>query len=69
MSDGHPNPKQHWKNRRRMAWICLFAGVCYPGLVLATNDPVIGTIAGPYLIFCGGVIAAYIGFASLEQRK
>ena len=57
-----------WKNRRRMAWLALLAGLAYPLLILFTDSPELGSIAGPYYIFVGAVVGAYIGFATIDDK-
>lgn len=58
-----------WKNRRRMAWVSMIAGIGFPLLLLATDSPQLGAIAGPFYIFIGAVIGAYIGFASWDDKN
>jgi hypothetical protein len=56
-----------WKNRRKMAWLSMFAGLLFPLLVLGTNDPNLGAIAAPFYVFVTGVVGAYIGFATYDD--
>ena len=56
-----------WKNRRRMAWICLLTGCAYPALVLFTKSNELSQIAWPYFTFVGSVVGAYIGFATYDD--
>ena len=69
MSEGHPNPKAHWQNRRRMAWMSLFAGLGFPLLILLTDSHQLGEIAMPFYLFVGAVVGAYIGFSSIEETR
>ena len=57
-----------WKNRRRMAWAALVAGLGFPLLLLFTNSPELGSVAGPFYIFVGAVVGAYIGFATVDDK-
>ena len=61
--------RDRWKNRRRMAWLSMLAGLVYPLLLLFTENEQIGAIAGPFYIFVGAVVAAYIGFATTEDMN
>jgi hypothetical protein len=57
-----------WKNRRKMAWAALMAGLAYPLLLLYTESDQLGAVAGPFYIFTGAVVGAYIGFATVDDR-
>jgi hypothetical protein len=57
-----------WKNRRRMAWLSLIAGLVFPLLLLYTESPQLGAVAGPFYIFIGAVVGAYIGFATVDDK-
>lgn len=61
--------QDRWKNRRRMAWVCMFAGVGYPLLVLASNSRELGEIAMPFYMFISAVVGAYVGFATWDDVK
>lgn len=56
-----------WKNRRKMAWLSMIAGLLFPLLILGTNDPNLGTIAVPFYMFVSAVVGAYIGFATYDD--
>jgi len=56
-----------WKNRRRMAWLALLAGLAYPLLLWVTDSDQIGSVAGPFYVFVTGVVGAYIGFATWDD--
>ena len=58
-----------WKNRRKMAWISMLAGIGFPLLLLVTESPQLGAIAGPFYIFIGAVVGAYIGFAAWDDKN
>jgi hypothetical protein len=57
-----------WKNRRRMAWASLVGGLGYPLLLLVTDSSQLGSIAGPFYVFVGAVVGAYIGFATVDDK-
>ena len=63
----HPDPKARWKNRRRMAWICLIAGISYPSLILLSENTQLGEIAMPFYLFVGAVVGSYIGFSTADD--
>ena len=52
-----------------MAWISVIAGLLFPLLLLATDSPQLGAIAGPFYIFIGAVVGAYIGFATWDDKN
>ena len=62
----HQNPNRRWRNRRRMAWSCLIAGILYPILFWAVDSPHLATVAGPFYMFCGTVVAVYTGASAYE---
>ncbi len=62
------NDAERWKNRRRMAWMCAYAGVAYPLLILATSSTELGEIAMPFYLFVSSVVGAYIGFATYDDK-
>ena len=55
-----------WKNRRKMAWLSMIAGLLFPLLILGTDDPNLGSIAAPFYVFVSAVVGAYIGFATYD---
>lgn len=57
-----------WRNRRVMAWAAFISGLLFPALLLATESPQLGAVAGPFYLFVGAVVGAYIGFATLDDR-
>lgn len=59
--------KDRWKNRRRMAWLALLAGLAFPLLLLYTDSAQLGAVAGAFYAFSGGVVMAYIGFATYDD--
>jgi len=52
-----------------MAWLSMIAGLLFPLLVLGTNDPNLGTIAMPFYLFVTGVVGAYIGCATIDDKN
>lgn len=57
-----------WKNRRRMAWASLVAGLGFPLLLLGTDSTELGSVAGPFYVFVGAVVGAYIGFSTVDDK-
>lgn len=58
-----------WKNRRRMAWAALVAGLLFPLLLLWSQSDQLGAVAGAFYVFVTGVVGAYIGFASWDDKN
>jgi hypothetical protein len=56
-----------WKNRRRMSWISLIAGLMFPLLLMVTESEQVGAIAAPFYMFVTGVVGSYIGFATWDD--
>ena len=69
MSTPSPDPKTKWKNMRRMAWISLLVGLGFPLLILVTESTVVGAIAGPFYLFIGAVVGAYMGFSTWGDKQ
>lgn len=59
-----------WRNRRRMAWWSLVSGLAFPVLFLLSPAacPTLSAIAGPFYLFVGAVVGAYIGFATVDDK-
>lgn len=66
MTEQHPDPTRRWRNRRRMAWLCTFASILFPVLTIFTDQA--STIAGPFYLFTGAVVGAYIGFSTWDDK-
>lgn|GEM_PF-969415 len=66
----HPNPSRRWTNRRRMAWVSLVSAILYPLLAAIAGDSanLLVDISGPFYIFVGLVVGAYVGFATLDDK-
>lgn len=60
--------KDRWKNRRRMAWFSLLAGLAFPLLLLYTDSAQLGAVAGSFYAFVGAVVASYIGWATIDDK-
>lgn len=60
--------KDRWKNRRRMAWLSLIAGLAFPLLLLYTDSAQLGAVAGAFYAFVGAVVASYIGWATIDDK-
>lgn len=54
---------------RRMAWISLIAGLLFPLLVLTTEASTLGPVAGPFYLFIGCVVGAYMGFSTWGDKQ
>jgi len=57
-----------WKNRRRMAWLALVAGLLFPLLLLWSDSDQLGSVAGAFYVFVSAVVASYIGWASVDDK-
>lgn len=66
MTEAHPDPNFHWKNRRRMAWSSLVAGLAYPGVATLLDAGVASAVTGPFYLFVTGVVVVYTGAATAE---
>jgi len=51
-----------------MAWAALVAGLLFPLLLLTTDSTQLGTVAGAFYVFVTGVVGAYIGFATIDDK-
>lgn len=67
-AESYPNPHVRWRNRRAMAWASMAAGLMFPALLLVTESDQLGAIAGPFYVFVGAVVGAYIGFATVDDK-
>ena len=65
----HPNPEIRWKNRRRMAWCCVWGMLMYPVLVGVLESAHLADMALPFYASCGLVISVYIGGVAHESIK
>lgn len=62
--------KDRWKNRRRMAWLAVVSGLFFfPGLILFTESDQLGAVAAPFYVFVTGVVASYIGWATIDDKN
>ena len=53
-------PAGRWRNRRKMAWLSMLAGLLFPLLLLVTESAQLGQIATPFYVFVGMVVTSYI---------
>ncbi len=58
-----------WKNRRRMAWISLWAGMLFPFLVLFSDSELVKALGSEFYLFVGTIVAVYIGAATWRDVK
>ena len=58
-----------WRNRRRMAWLSMLAGLAFPLLLLYTESDQLGAVAGSFYAFVTGVVASYIGFSAWDDKN
>lgn len=58
-----------WRNRRRMAWTALVAGLLFPLLLLWSQSDQLGAVAGAFYVFVSAVVGAYIGFATVDDMN
>lgn len=63
-----PMEKDRWKNRRRMAWISLLAGIFYPIVVLVSDSAMLSALAASFYLFVSAVVGAYVGFATVDHK-
>lgn len=65
------NAVDRWKNRRAMAWLAFIASLLFPLLLLVPEmkgvDKLI-EIASMFYMFTTGVVGAYIGFATFDDK-
>jgi hypothetical protein len=61
-------PTDRWRNRRKMAWLSMLAGLLFPLLLLVTESAQLGLIATPFYVFVGMVVTAYIGGAVVDDH-
>ena len=61
-------PADRWRNRRKMAWLSMLAGLLFPLLLLVTESAQLGLIATPFYVFVGMVVTAYIGGAMVDDH-
>lgn len=61
------NTTDRWKNRRRMAWAALVAGLGFPLLLLYTESDQLGAVAGAFYTFVGAVVGAYTLAATYDD--
>ena len=62
------NKVDRWRNRRKMAWLALLAGLLFPVLVLFTDSSELGELAMAFYIFVSAVVGSYMGFATVDDK-
>lgn len=60
--------KDRWKNRRKMAWLSMFAGIGYAFAARLMPEYVVVNLTGPFYLFLGSILAAYFGFATFDDK-
>lgn len=63
------NKKDRWKNRRKMAWSSLIAGLLFPLLLLWSDSDQLGSVAGAFYVFVGAVVTVYIGGSVVDDNN
>ncbi len=63
------DPLDRWKNRRKMAWYSMTAGLAYPLLVLASKSTELGEIAIPFYSFVTMIVVTYIGARVVDDNN
>ena len=70
--DTHPDPIIRWTNRRRLAYMAFSAMCITMGILLFYTDiatiKAIAPIVGTFFLVMGGIIGAYVGFATLDGK-
>ena len=56
-----------WKNRRKMAWLSMLAGLLFPLLISVSDSSTLGQIAIPFYAFVTGVVMTYITAATYDD--
>ena len=59
--------KDTWKNRRRMAYMSMYAALVFPCLIFASESETLAQIAIPFYAFVTGVVMTYITAATYED--
>jgi uncharacterized integral membrane protein len=57
-----------WKNRRKMSWLAMIAGLLFPLLFLIKDSVQLGVIALPFYGFVSVIVVAYIGAATVDDK-
>lgn len=61
--------RDRWKHRRSMAWLALIGGLALPLIFLVSDSAQIAAFAASFYVFAGGVVASYIGFATVDDKN
>jgi hypothetical protein len=57
-----------WKNRRKMSWLAMVAGLLFPLLFLVKDSVHLGVIALPFYGFVTVIVTAYISAATIDDK-
>ena len=64
---------RRWKNRRRMAWLCLIAIFIVMAVAMfkipADRLPLLTELIGWFFTVMASIIGAYVGFSTLDDIK
>lgn len=65
-----PTSEDRFRNRRRMAWMCLLGGVLgFPAFAILSDAETVRALVAPFYAFTGIVVTAYVGAASYEHTR
>lgn len=68
-----PNPKERWKNRRRMAWISLISILVVTFLsFFVVNEgrlKLLSDVINMFYLSMASIVGAYVGFATFDKKK
>ena len=64
---------RRWKNRRRMAWLCLFAIFLVMAIAMfklpSDRLEIMKDLIGWFFTVMAGIIGTYVGFSTLDDIK
>ncbi len=55
-----------WKNRRRMAWLAMLAGLIYP--LIPMSEQMAAVLTAPFYFFVGSIVGSYVGFSTVDDK-
>ena len=64
----NPNPERRWQNMRRMAWLCVGAGLMYPLFALLVDVADLVAVAPFFYLFATSIVGAYMGFSTWGDK-
>lgn len=56
-----------WRNRRKMAWLSMVAGLLFPLLITVSESSTLSAIAIPFYGFVGAIVLGYITCATYDD--